>query len=78
MFPIEQMEDNIADEKIHKHDFISIKTEKETKSICSTYGVLYCENCGKAVNDAINEPKKVKYWGCFSPIASQQSYLIVV
>jgi hypothetical protein len=46
-------EDNIVDEKIHEHDFISIKTEKEASSICSTCGLLYCENCGKAVNDTL-------------------------
>jgi hypothetical protein len=50
MFSVE-LEYNIADEKIHEHDFISIKTEKETTSVCSTCGLLYCENCGKAVND---------------------------
>ena len=49
MFSVENLEDNVANEKVHEHDFISIKTEKETSSICSTCGLLYCENCGKAV-----------------------------
>jgi hypothetical protein len=61
MFSVEQLEDNIVNEKIHEHDFISIKTEKETTSVCSTCGLLYCENCGKAVNDTIDEPKSLKY-----------------
>jgi hypothetical protein len=60
MFSAEQLEDNIINEKIHEHDFISVKTEKETSSICSTCGLLYCEKCGKAVNDIINEPKRLK------------------
>ena len=51
MFSVEQLEDNIVNEKIHEHDFISIKIEKVTTSVCSTCGLLYCENCGKAVND---------------------------
>jgi hypothetical protein len=61
MFSVEKLEDYIANEKIHEHDFISVKTEKETTSVCSTCGLLYCENCGKTVNDAINEPKSLKY-----------------
>ena len=62
MFSVERLEDNIVDEKIHEHDFISIKTEKETTSIiCSTCGLLYCKKCGKAVNDTINETKRIKY-----------------
>jgi hypothetical protein len=61
MFSIERLEDNIVNEKIHEHDFISIKTDKETTSVCSTCGLLYCENCGKAVNGTINQPKSLKY-----------------
>jgi hypothetical protein len=38
--------------RIHEHDFISIRIEKEqTSTICSTCGSLYCEKCGKLVND---------------------------
>ncbi len=51
MFSAERLEDNILNEKIHEHDFILIKTEK---SVCSTCGLLYCENCGKAVNEPKN------------------------
>jgi hypothetical protein len=58
MFSVELLEDNIANEKIHEHDFISDKTEKESTSICSTCGLLYCENCGKVVTDANDEQKK--------------------
>jgi hypothetical protein len=60
MFSVERLEDNIVNEKIHEHDFISIKTDKETTSVCSTCGLLYCEKCGKAVNDIINESKRLK------------------
>jgi hypothetical protein len=61
MFSVKQLEDNIGSEKIHEHDFISIKTEKEISSICSTCGLLYCEKCGKVVNDTIGEPERLKY-----------------
>ena len=34
--------------RIHEHDFISIKTEKEQPTIiCLTCGSLYCGKCGK-------------------------------
>jgi hypothetical protein len=34
--------------RIHEHDFISIKTEKEhTSIICLTCGSHYCVKCGK-------------------------------
>ena len=59
MFSVEQLEDNVANEKVHEHNFISIKTEKETSSICSTCGLLYCEKCGKVVNNTIYEPKRL-------------------
>jgi hypothetical protein len=59
MFPIDSLEDNnhrgiikehINYTRIHEHDFISIKTEKEqTSIICSTCSSLYCEKCGKLV-----------------------------
>jgi hypothetical protein len=61
MFLVEQLEDNIVNEKIHEHDFISIKTEKETSSICSTCGLFYCKKCAKVVNDTIDEPERLKY-----------------
>jgi hypothetical protein len=36
--------------RIHEHDFISIKTEKEhTSIICCICGSIYCEKCGKLV-----------------------------
>jgi hypothetical protein len=36
--------------RIHEHDFISIRTEKEqTSIICSTCGLIYCEKCDKLV-----------------------------
>ena len=59
MFPIDSIKDNnhndiikepINPTRIHEHDFISIKTEKEQTSIlCSTCRSLYCEKCGKLV-----------------------------
>jgi tRNA uridine 5-carbamoylmethylation protein Kti12 len=59
MFPIDSIKDNnhndiikepISPTRIHEHDFISIKTEKEQTSIlCSTCRSLYCEKCGKLV-----------------------------
>ena len=33
--------------KIHEHDLVSIRTERETSIICSTCGLIYCEKCGK-------------------------------
>jgi hypothetical protein len=37
--------------RIHEHDFISIRTEKERISsfICITCGSHYCKKCGKLV-----------------------------
>jgi hypothetical protein len=36
--------------RIHEHDFISTKSEKElTTIICITCGSLYCGKCGKLV-----------------------------
>ena len=58
MFPIDSIKYNnhndikepINSTRIHEHDFISIKTEKEQTSIlCSTCRSLYCEKCGKLV-----------------------------
>jgi hypothetical protein len=37
--------------RIHEHDFISIRIEKETSIICSTCRSLYCEKCGRLVNN---------------------------
>jgi hypothetical protein len=61
MFPTDGMEDNnnsviikepLSYTRIHEHDFVSITTEREqTSTICSTCGSLYCEKCGKLVND---------------------------
>jgi len=59
MFPIDSMEDNnpndiikvpINPTRIHEHNFILVKTEKEqTTILCSTCNSLYCEKCGKLV-----------------------------
>ena len=59
MFPIDSIKDNTHNDiikelinptRIHEHNFISIKTEKEQTSIlCSTCRSLYCEKCGKLV-----------------------------
>jgi hypothetical protein len=38
------------DTRIHEHDFIPIRTEKETSTICSTCGSLYCERRVKLVD----------------------------
>ena len=37
--------------RIHEHDFISVKTKKEQASIivCSICSHVYCEKCGKLV-----------------------------
>jgi hypothetical protein len=35
--------------KIHEHNFIPTRTQTETSLVCSTYGLLYCEKCGKLV-----------------------------
>jgi hypothetical protein len=60
MYPLNGLEDNNnnnntviikefrACTRIHEHDFISIKTEKEhTSIICLTCDSLYCGKCGK-------------------------------
>jgi hypothetical protein len=39
-----------------KKYMITILSQLKQK-ICSTCGLLYCERCGKVVNDTINEPK---------------------
>ena len=51
MFSVKRLEDNIVDEKIHEHDFISVKTKKEQVPIiiCSICYMVYCEKCGKLV-----------------------------
>jgi hypothetical protein len=59
MFPVEGLEDNnnsvvIVKEFrsrtiIHEHDFITIRTGKETSIICLTCGSFYCKRCGKLV-----------------------------
>jgi hypothetical protein len=60
MFSVNGLEDNnnttVIKEfrnntRIHEHDFITIRTEKETSIICSTCGLLYCEKCGKLVDN---------------------------
>ena len=62
MFPTDGLEDNnnnnsaiikepINHTIIHEHDFVSIIAERETSTICSTCGSLYCEKCGKLVNN---------------------------
>ncbi len=60
MFPIDSIKDNTHNDiikelinptRIHEHNFISIKTEKEQTSVlCSTCRSLYCEKCGKLVD----------------------------
>ena len=36
--------------KLHEHDFMLIRKEKEqTSIICLTCGALYCGKCGKAL-----------------------------
>ena len=37
--------------KLHEHDFMLIRNEKEQMSmiICSICGLVYCEKCGKLV-----------------------------
>ncbi|MFL6340303.1 MAG: hypothetical protein ACJ72U_02005 [Nitrososphaeraceae archaeon] len=62
MYPVNGLEDNNNNNKtviikefrtrtrIHEHDFISIKTEKEhTSIICCICGSVYCAKCGKLV-----------------------------
>ena len=61
MYPVNGLKDNnnsntviirefITNTRIHEHDFIPIKTDKEqTAIICSICGLIYCEKCGKLV-----------------------------
>ena len=36
--------------KLHEHDFMLIRKEKEqTSIICSICGLVYCDKCGKLV-----------------------------
>ena len=61
MYPVNGLEDNNNNSntviirefrtstRIHEHDFISIRTGKETSIICLTCSSLYCEKCGKLV-----------------------------
>jgi hypothetical protein len=57
MFPANGLESNnrIIEEflnhaKLHEHDFMLIRNEKEqTSIICSICGLVYCEKCGKLV-----------------------------
>src|SRR5919199_4411934 len=40
---------------IHEHDFITSRTENEASLVCSICGSLYCEKCGKLVNETAHD-----------------------
>ncbi len=40
---------------IHEHDFTTSRTKNEESLVCSICGLVYCEKCGKLVNDIAHE-----------------------
>ncbi|MFL6433868.1 MAG: hypothetical protein ACJ71O_09065 [Nitrososphaeraceae archaeon] len=47
---------------IHEHDFTTSRTENEESFVCSICGLLYCEKCGKLVNDIAHETSHRHGW----------------